>query len=72
MEINLPLKQMSIEQKIQLIETIWDDLCKRTDNIPSPNWHKDILDEREQKLKIGEDEFINWNIAKKKIRDSIS
>lgn len=63
MEINLPLKQMSIEQKIQVMETIWDDLCKRTDNIPSPIWHKNILDEREQQLKIGEDEFIDWNTA---------
>ncbi len=72
MEINLPLKQMSIEQKFQVMETIWDDLCKRTDNIPSPIWHKNILDEREQQLKIGEDEFIDWNTAKKKIRDSVS
>jgi len=63
MEINLPLKQMSIEQKFQVMETIWDDLCKRTDNIPSPIWHKNILDEREQQLKIGEDEFIDWNTA---------
>jgi hypothetical protein len=29
MEFTLPLEQMSTEEKIRTMETIWDDLCKK-------------------------------------------
>ena len=72
MEITLPLEKMSIEDKIRTMETIWDDLCQTAKSIPSPSWHKDILDEREKAIENGEEEFIDWSEAKKQIQDKIS
>ena len=72
MEIKLPLEKMSIEDKIRTMETIWDDLCQTAESIPSPSWHKDILDEREKAIENGEEEFIDWSEAKKQIQDKIS
>ena len=54
------------------METIWDDLCKKADSISSPPWHEKVLKAREDGIKNGEDEFVDWNIAKKNIQDSIS
>lgn len=71
MEISLPLKKMSTEDKIRTMETIWDDLCKKAESISSPPWHKDILDEREKALENKEDEFIDWSNAKKQIEEKI-
>ena len=34
----LPLNEMSVEQKLQTMETLWDDLCSRAEGLPSP-WH---------------------------------
>jgi len=36
MTIFLPLKNMTIEEKIQAMESIWEDLCDQADSIPSP------------------------------------
>jgi len=72
MGITLPLEQMSTEEKIQTMETIWDDLCKKADSLSSPSWHKDILHEREERIKKGDDEFVDWGKAKKYIRDKTS
>jgi hypothetical protein len=72
MEVALPLEKMSIKEKIQTMEAIWDDLCRKEDSIPSPSWHKKILKEREDSVKKGDDEFVNWNSAKKNIRNKIS
>jgi len=72
MKITLPLEKMSQEEKIQAMEMIWDDLCKKGSNIPSPDWHKKLLEEREDGIKSGSDKFINWNEAKKNIQNSIS
>ena len=72
MQITLPLEEMSVEEKIEIMENIWDDLCKKEDLIPSPAWHKKILLEREAALQNGEEEFMDWETAKEQIRDSLS
>ena len=68
----LSVEKMSIEEKIQTMETIWDDLCKKADSILSPPWHEKVLNDRENEIINGEDVFIDWNNAKKKIEKSIS
>ena len=72
MTVTLPLEKMSVEEKIQAMESIWEDLCKTADNMPSPPWHEKVLSEREESLERGEDEFIDWETAKKNIRNDIS
>lgn len=72
MDIALPLEQMSVEDKIRTMELIWDDLCKKADSIPSPSWNKTALDEREKRNKSGGDELLDWDAAKKHIRNTIS
>ncbi len=72
MNITLPLDKMTIAEKIQTMETLWDDLCHNSQkDIPSPAWHKKILSERENEVKAGKAHFIDWEQAKKEIKDSI-
>ena len=71
MKVSLPLKKMTAEEKIQTMEIIWDDLCKKADSLSSPVWHEDILKDREEEIKNGNDEFEDWDSARKKIQDSI-
>ncbi|MBU1153989.1 addiction module protein [bacterium] len=72
MGITLPLEQMSTEEKIQAMETIWDNLCKKADSLSSPSWHKNILLEREKRIKNGDEEFVDWDEAKKYIQNKTS
>lgn len=72
MQTILPLSKMSTKEKIQVMEAIWDDLCKDEDNYASPSWHENILQEREESIKRGDDKFVDWEQAKKDIRDTIS
>ena len=72
MDLTLPLEEMSTEEKIETMETIWEDLCKNADTIPSPPWHKKTLEERAEGIKNGDDEFVEWDSAKKHIRNETS
>jgi hypothetical protein len=72
MRVTLSLEKMSIEEKIQTMETIWDDLCNKPDSVSSPSWHAQVLNDRENGISHREDVFIDWNTAKKNIEDSIS
>ena len=70
MDISLPLEKMSIDEKIQAMETIWDDLCQKADSLSSPNWHRQVLQERETGIKEGSEEFISLEKAKKLVHKS--
>ena len=72
MRVTLSVEKMSIEEKIQTMETILDYLCNKADSISSPSWHAKVLNDRENGISHREDVFIDWNSAKKNIEDSIS
>jgi hypothetical protein len=70
--MNLPLKDMTIEEKLAAMELLWDDLARSPEAVESPNWHKDILDERRQMVADGKTQFTDWNAAKSEIRKKLS
>lgn len=72
MLITLPLNKMSTEEKINAMEAIWDDLCKNEGAYKSPSWHENILHEREESIKSGDDKFVDWEQTKKDIQDKVS
>jgi hypothetical protein len=67
----LDIDQMTLEEKLRAMEALWDDLCQK-DAVPVPQWHKDILDERERQVEEGKAEFSDWDIAKRRITESTS
>jgi len=50
------------------MEELWEDLRTRTGAVPIPQWHKDLLDEREQLIENGEARFDDWNTARERIK----
>lgn len=71
MDTSLPLGKMTNLDKIALMEKLWDDLCQDPESIPSPNWHKDVLEAREKEINEGKAKFTSFNKAKERIRDQI-
>ena len=53
------LKEMSVDERIILMEEIWDTLCHENVEIESPAWHKDILDERMELINSGKAKYIS-------------
>ena len=69
MDITLPLDQMTTTEKLRAMEALWADLCRHEEEIQSPPWHEEILKEREGKVRSGEERSVDWEIAKKELRD---
>jgi putative addiction module component (TIGR02574 family) len=63
----LEIDQMTIEEKLQTMEALWDDLCHNEETLPVHDWQKEILDERERLIKNGQAQFLDWEDAKKRI-----
>ena len=64
----LPLDEMTVEDKLQTMEALWESLSADPAAIESPAWHEEELRERERKIASGEAEFIDWEKAKAGIR----
>ena len=50
MDAVLPLDQMTIEEKLRTMETLWADLSRNAQSFESPAWHADVLRERDQRI----------------------
>ena len=72
MPFNLPLKDMTLQEKLAAMESLWEDLVRTPEAIESPAWHKEVLDERLRKLKEGKTQFIDWETAKEALRKKLS
>ena len=71
MDISLPLDKMTNLEKIAVMEKLWDDLCRDPEAIPSPKWHKDVLEAREKEINEGRAKFTSFNQARERIRDQV-
>ncbi len=71
MGVALQLDKMSLADKLQTMETLWDDLCHHVHDIAVPEWHHEVLAVREADLLEGKDRFSDWEAAKETIRESV-
>ncbi len=65
--IHTEIKKMSTIERLQTMEELWNSLCQEESDIESPNWHKDILEERRKKIDKGEAKFISLDELKSKV-----
>jgi hypothetical protein len=72
MPVDLPLHEMSLPSKMELLEALWDNLSRNPDQLESPGWHREVLDERRERLKIGDEKVSEWEAAKEDIRRRVS
>ncbi|MHB8902290.1 MAG: addiction module protein [Thermoguttaceae bacterium] len=63
MTIQLPLSQMTLAEKLEVMEALWDDLSRRPEELPSPEWHKELLEERRRLANEGKLKFLDWQTA---------
>jgi len=71
MATKLPLHEMTIQEKLAAMEALWEDLSRSPEAIESPEWHREILDERRQRVADGTSRFEDWETAKAKIREKL-
>jgi len=68
----LAIDKLTIEEKLQTMEALWDDLCQHQETLPVHDWQKEILDERERIVERGESKFSDWEETKKRITKETS
>ena len=69
MPSSIDLRQMSTPDKLRLMEDLWEDLSGK--ELPSPDWHGEVLAERDRLIASGEEKFVDWENAKAQLRNEL-
>jgi putative addiction module component (TIGR02574 family) len=65
----IDIEKMSPEERLRLIEALWDSLRRRPETIPLTEAQREELDRRLDELDRGATETIPWEEVKQRLRD---
>lgn len=71
MPTTIDLQAMITPDKLRLMEALWQNFSTTASEVPSPAWHGVVLAERDRLTDSGEETFIDWEIAKKQLREEL-
>ena len=69
MQNTIEIRHLSREEKLKVMEAIWEDLSKEDAQVESPEWHQEALRETDRRLKSGQENILDWHDAKKELRE---
>ena len=53
------ISKMSVPERLQTMEALWDSLTREPTGINSPEWHEETLTDRKEKIESGNANFIS-------------
>lgn len=65
----IPLDEFTLTEKLALMERLWASLSRNPEEVPTPDWHGEVLEEREAAVREGRMQFVDWEDAKQRLRD---
>ncbi len=68
----IEIGSLNIEERLELIESLWESLVTDPSNIPVTDAQKRILDERLDAVAAGDDAGIPWEDVKARILNNLS
>ena len=64
------IERMSVTERLQAMDQLWDSLTRDSDEIPSPDWHQDVLADRKARAQSGEAKFLTLAELRFRLRSS--
>ncbi len=63
------IDNMSADERLRLVEALWESLSREEAGLESPSWHKKALLETVARHNAGEELQIHWEAAKRELRN---
>ena len=68
---SIPIESFSIDEKLILMERLWSDLSGSPTQIPTPEWHGNVLADRLAEARGENDAFLDWQDVKNRLRERL-
>lgn len=73
-ELPLPppgFEALSTDEKIDYVQSLWDHIAARPEEVPVPDWHLKLLEERLAAHELGEDQDRDWEEFEKDLSSDL-
>ncbi|MBL8826365.1 MAG: addiction module protein [Planctomycetaceae bacterium] len=65
---DFPIGKLSLAEKLLLMERLWEDMSRTPSSLPVPDWHGEVLAQRQARVDAGQAEWVDWEVAKERLR----
>ena len=62
---------LSVDEKIDYVESLWDRIAATPETVPVPDWHREIIDERLTDLEANLDAGDTWEVVQERLRKKL-
>lgn len=62
---------LSMEEKIEYVQSLWDRVAASPEEVPVPDWHLRVLDERLESYRSKPDAGKTWEQVQEEIRRKV-
>jgi putative addiction module component (TIGR02574 family) len=52
------IERMSVAERLQAMEQLWDSLAAKSGDLASPEWHREVLADRKARAERGDAKFL--------------
>jgi putative addiction module component (TIGR02574 family) len=63
---------LSIDDKIDYVQSLWDRIAARPEDVPIPDWHREIINERLAAHRNSKDQGKEWEEVEREITTKLS
>ena len=62
---------LSVDEQIAYVQSLWDRIAATPEQVPVPEWHREILDERLKDDEANPDAGATWDVVRERLRDNL-
>jgi len=63
--------QLTVEEQIDYVQLLWERIAATPDQVPVPDWHREVLDERLKDFEANPDAGEGWDTVRDRLRDNL-
>ena len=62
------IERMSVGERLQAMELLWNSISRSAETVESPAWHGEVLSARRAKVDAGEGQFLSISELRKRLK----
>ena len=63
--------ELTVEEQIDYVQLLWERIAATPDQVPVPEWHRDVRNERVEDSETNPDAGESWDVVRDRLRDKL-
>jgi putative addiction module component (TIGR02574 family) len=60
--------ELTMEEKLDYLESLWDRIAARPETVPVPDWHLEVIEQRTHEGQAGSHKGRSWDDFREELR----